>query len=307
MNDQRSSIMAKPHIAVCVCTYKRPEFLKRVLADLGRQITDGRFTYSIVVADNDQLESAKPLVEEFAKKLPVAIKYCVEPRQNIALARNRAVENATGDYIGFLDDDEFPTERWLLTLLNACCQYKVDGVLGSAKPLFEGAPPSWVVKGRFYERATYPTGYVIDWRKGRTGNVLLKAHLFRANEPAFRSDFLTGEDHDFFRRKIEEGNVFVWCDEAVTREIIPPGRWTRSFMLRRALLRGKISLIHPTSGVADVVKSLVAVPSYVLALPFLLVAGQHLFMKYLVKTFDHTGRLLALCRVNPIKDKYVTG
>jgi hypothetical protein len=37
------------------------------------------------------------------------------------------------------------------------------------------------------------------------------------------------------------------------------------------------------------------------------VAGQHLFMKYLVKTCDHAGRLLAACGVNPIKDKYVTG
>jgi glycosyltransferase involved in cell wall biosynthesis len=300
-------MVSKPHIAVCVCTYKRPELLERVLTDLGRQVTEGRFTYSIVVADNDQVESARSLVAEFAKKLPVGIKYCVEPRQNIALARNRAVENAAGDYIGFLDDDEFPTERWLLTLLNTCCQYEVDGVLGTAKPLFEGVPPSWVVKGKFYERATYPTGYVIDWRKGRTGNTLLKAHLFRSSEPAFRSDFLTGEDHDFFRRKIEEGNVFVWCDEAVTREIIPPGRWTRSFMLRRALFRGKISLIHPTSGAADVLKSLVAVPSYAVALPFMFVAGQHLFMKYLVKTCDHAGRLLAACGVNPIKDKYVTG
>jgi hypothetical protein len=29
-------------------------------------------------------------------------------------------------------------------------------------------------------------------------------------------------------------------------------------------------------------------------------------MKYLVKTFDHAGRLLAFVGVDPIKDKYVT-
>ena len=278
-----------------------------MLADLSRQVTDGQFTYSIVVADNDKLESAKPLVGEFAKLMTVPIKYCVEPRQNIALARNRAVENATGDYIAFVDDDEFPTNRWLLALLQACSQYGVDGVVGTAKPLFEGTPPKWVVKGRLYERPAYPSGFVIDWRKGRTGNLLLKAGLFKPGEPAFRPEFLTGEDHDFFRRKMEEGHAFAWCNEALTYEAIPASRWKRSFMLRRALFRGKISLVHPTFGWKDVLKSALAVPAYGLALPFLLLGGQHVFMKYLVKVFDHVGRLLALGGINPINDKYITG
>jgi glycosyltransferase involved in cell wall biosynthesis len=295
-----------PHIAVCICTYRRLRFLKQLLEDLGRQAAEGKFTYSIVVSDNDHLESAKPLVSEFTNASSIPIKYCVEPQQNIALARNKAIENASGDYIAFLDDDEFPTKTWLIALFKTCCQYGVDGVLGLARPQFEGVPPEWVVKGKFYERPTYPTGFVIDWRKGRTGNVLLKRHLFCPGELAFRPDFLTGEDHDFFRRMIEKGHVFVWCNEAVTREIIPAARWKRSFMLRRALLRGKISLVHPTSGALEVLKSAIAIPVYLITLPFLLLLGQHIFMKYLVKTFDHAGRLLAFVGVDPIKDKYVT-
>ena len=47
------------HISVCVCTYKRPLMLKRLLAELDRQQTGGLFTYSIVVADNDQARSAQ--------------------------------------------------------------------------------------------------------------------------------------------------------------------------------------------------------------------------------------------------------
>jgi succinoglycan biosynthesis protein ExoM len=296
-----------PHISVCVCTYRRTAFLRRVLIHLGRQATQGQFTYSIVVADNDELQSARPVVVESAKGLPVRIEYCVEPQQNIALTRNRAVENATGDYIAFVDDDEFPTDDWLLALFQACQRYGVDGVVGSAKPLFEGEPPKWVIKGRFYERPSYPSGFVIDWRKGRTGNLLLRADLFKPGEPAFRPEFLTGEDHDFFRRKIVEGHKFAWCNEALTYEAIPSSRWKRSFMLRRALLRGKISLVHPTFGRRDVLKSALAVPAYGLALPFLLLGGQHLFMKYLVKVFDHVGRLLALGGINPIEDKYITG
>ena len=41
------------HVSVCVCTYKRPQSLSRLLTALDAQATDGRFTYSIVIADRD--------------------------------------------------------------------------------------------------------------------------------------------------------------------------------------------------------------------------------------------------------------
>jgi succinoglycan biosynthesis protein ExoM len=215
------------HISVCICTYKRPQFLKRLLEEFGRQDTNGLFTYSIVVADNDHLQSAKAVVADFTAATSIPIRYCVEPRQNIALAQNKAIENAKGDFVAFIDDDEFPTSGWLLTLFKVCNEYGVDGVLGPVKPHFDEEPPKWLVKGKFYERPAYPTGFVIDWRKGRTGNVLLKGRIFAAGKQPFRPDFLTGEDQDFFRRMIEKGHVFVWCNEAAVYEVIPPIRWKR--------------------------------------------------------------------------------
>src|SRR5215831_3046909 len=193
----------KKHISVCVCTYKRSQFLKRLLEELSGQDTRGLFTYSIVVADNDHLRSAETVVSDFATASTIPISYCVEPRQNIALARNKAIENAAGDFVAFIDDDEFPTGRWLLTLFNACNAYDVDGVLGPVKRHFDEEPPGWVMKGKFYERPTYPTGLVIDWKKGRTGNVLLKKRIFAADAQPFKPEFRQGEDQDFFRRMID--------------------------------------------------------------------------------------------------------
>lgn len=294
------------HISVCICTYQRPDFLRRLLQDLVAQDTDGQFTYSIVIADNDRQQSAQALAAEFASRSAIPIRYCMEPRQNIALTRNKAVENAEGDFIAFIDDDEFPTKRWLLTLFNTCHQYDVDGVLGPVKPHFDAGAPMWVVKGKFYDRPTYPTGLVIDGRKGRTGNVLLKKRVFAECELPFRPEFRTGEDQDFFRRMIEKGHVFIWCDEAVAFEVVPPIRWKRTFMLRRALLRGANSLAHPTFGARDIVKSLIAVPAYTVALPFAFLLGQHRFMTLLVSLFDHVGRLSAVLGVNPVREQYVT-
>ena len=294
------------HVCICICTHKRPQMLARLLDGLATQQSDGLFTYSIVVADNDQKESGRAVVDEFSRASGIAVTYCVEPRQNIALTRNKAVQAANGDYVVFIDDDEFPTSKWLLTLFTACREYNVDGVLGPVKPHFDEQPPAWVVSGKFYDRPSYPTGFVIDWRKGRTGNVLLKRHVFDGEETPFRPEFLTGEDQDFFRRMIDKGYRFVWCHEALAFEVVPPIRWKRTFMLKRALLRGAISLVHPTAGASAVAKSAIAAPLYTLALPFAAVLGQGRFMSCLVRLCDHLGRLLAAVGINPIGQAYVT-
>jgi glycosyltransferase involved in cell wall biosynthesis len=277
-----------------------------LLAKIEHQETKGLFTYSIVIVDNDRAQSAEPVAIRFAESSAVPTLYCVEPEQNIALARNRAIVNSSGDFVAFIDDDEFPIPQWLATLFDACQEHGVDGVLGPVNPHFSEDTPQWVMKGKFYNRPTYPTGFVIDWPKGRTGNVLLKRHIFANFTEPFRREFRAGEDQDFFRRAIESGYVFIWCDEAVAYEVVPAIRWKRTFMLRRALLRGATAQLQPSCGVFDISKSFVAVLVYVAILPFALAVGQHKFMAILVRLFDHLGKLLAVAGINAIKEPYVT-
>jgi succinoglycan biosynthesis protein ExoM len=293
------------HISVCVCTFNRPALLKRLLDELLRQETNGLFTFSVVVVDNEQRQSARQLVLEFDAAAPIRVAYCVEPVQNIALARNKALENATGDYIAFIDDDEFPATNWLVNLYKTCWVHEVDGVLGPVKPHFEKPPPEWVTRGAFFERPTHKTGYRVSAKEARTGNVLFDRRILEGlQEAAFRPQFGTGgEDVDFFTRMMGQGRSFVWCNEAPVFENVPPSRCNRAYLLRRALLRGRNSLKNPAGRPGNVAKSLLAVPLYGLALPILLMGGQHVFMKYLIKFVDHAGRLLALIGLNPARER----
>jgi len=77
-------------------------------------------------------------------------------------------------------------------------------------------------------------------------------------------------------------------------------------MLRRALLQGSVTVLHPTFGAREVLKSIFAVPLYFAALPFALVLAHHKFMTILVKLFSHIGQLLALLKINVITEPYVT-
>ncbi|MFY4730995.1 glycosyltransferase family 2 protein [Nitrospira sp. BLG_2] len=295
---------AMPHICVCICTFKRPGMLRRLLEKLEEQDSQGCFSFSVVIVDNDQAESARSVVESFTIGSSFQVRYCVEPRQNIALARNKAIENASGDFIAFIDDDEFPTSEWLRRLFNACKQHEVAGVLGPVNPYFEHEPPGWVRQGRFFERPTYPTGYRIGMWEARTGNVLFRRNILADVREPFRAEFGTaGEDIDFFRRMMAKGNVFIWCNEAAVFEVVPPERCTKKYLLRKALLRGSNFLKHPTDRAKNFAKSIVAVPLYGMTLPVMFLAGSHHFVRTLIKFCDHAGRLLAVIGLNPVKER----
>lgn len=293
-------------ITVCICTYKRPHLLRRLLAALDQQHTAGRFSYSIVVADNDDRESAREVVAEFAVTSSVAVTYCVEREQNIALARNRALAHARGDYVAFIDDDEFPDRAWLATMLHACEACNADGVLGPVRPFFEEAPPAWLVRSKLCERPEHPTGTRLNWRETRSGNVLFRRRVLEAIGTPFRREFGNGgEDQDFFRRVMQRGHRFTWCNEAAVYEIVPPERRRRRYFLKRALRRGQNE--RRLLSAASLAKSLLAVPLYTALIPITFVLGQHVFMDCCVRLLDHVGRLLGAVGIEPAPGKYLGG
>lgn len=260
--------------------------------------------YSIVICDNDNEQSAKPVIDEFIRTSVINVTYCVEPKQNIALARNRALNHASGAFVAFIDDDEFPDKDWLVALFTACEEYDADGVLGPVRPHFDQSPPSWIIKGRFCERPQYSTGTILHWMQTRTGNVLIRGSVLDDVTVPFRPEFGNGgEDDDFFRRVMERGRRFVWCNEAIVYEVVPPERWTRWYLLKRALLRGQNQRL--LLDFRSIAKSIVAVPLYAVTLPVTLLAGQHVFMRYTIRLFDHAGKLLAACGMRPLGEKYL--
>jgi succinoglycan biosynthesis protein ExoM len=294
------------HISVCVCTYKRPLPLKRLLLEIMQQQTGGLFTYSIVVADNDRAKSAEAVVAEIRLDSAVPVKYVAEFKRGIALTRNKVIANADGDYLALIDDDEFPAVDWLLKLFTACIQYKADGVLGPVMRHFDETPPTWLEKTRLFVRPVYPTGVRVGWRESRTSNVLLRRGVTLGDAVPFRPEFRAGEDQDFFYRKIEEGYTFIWSADAIVHEVIPPARWKRMYSVRRALLQGACELQLPVCGPASIAKSAIALPVYLLALPWTLLFGQNHFMTILEKLSYHAGKLLKSVGIDPIREEYVS-
>jgi glycosyltransferase involved in cell wall biosynthesis len=295
-----------PLISVCVCTYRRPKLLDKLLQCLQGQATNGLFDYSIVIVDNDACQSARSVVERWAERLSVPVTYGVEPQQNIALARNASVRLATGELMAFVDDDEEPSSDWLRKLYEVLVDCAADGVLGPVVPVFEKGAPTWAVKGRVFQRPACATGEAIHWKLAGTGNALVKREVLLESDGPFRPQFgAGGEDRDYFRRAMSRGRVFVWSAEAVCYEPIPLERTRVTIQIRRALLRGKLALHGPEGNWRGILKSAVALFLYAVALPVCLVLGTPVFVTYLVSSCDHLGKLLAACGIDVAGDKYI--
>jgi len=299
------------HISVCICTYKRPGLLANLLKKLQQQCTNGLFTYSAVIVDNDKNESAKDVVESLKRKSSFDIDYFVEPEQNISLARNKAVGIARGNFIALIDDDEYPGPNWLLNYYKTLTSISADGALGPVVPYYPAGIPEWIIKSKIWEKRSRKTGAVLNWPETRTSNVFLNRSILDDQAQPFDPKFgLTGgEDQDFFKRMMNNGRRFAWCNEAEVHEVVPSERWKRRFYLKKYLQMGgqtgELAKKWPFQMKCKwSVKSILAIGFYGLSLPLSLLGGQHVFMKYLLKGLYFFGWLAAFLWRPIIKFRY---
>lgn len=308
MEEQAKNLLSNEanHICVCICTYKRPELLRRLLNKLEGQRTDGLFIFSAVVVDNDEKESGREAALNAKEKSKIEIEYYLEPERSISLARNKSVNNARGNLIAFIDDDEFPEDGWLISNYRTLLASRADGVLGPVKPHFEGEAPGWLVKSGLLQRKSFKTGEVIKHsRYTRTGNVLLWKKLFDEEGDSFDPVYgrSGGGDAVFFKRMMEKGKTFVWCNEACVYETVPLERQTKIYHVKRAFTRGVTEAWERPFLSSSTLRSVVAIVIYTFALPLLFLFGQHLFMRYLVKDCDHLAKILAHLGIRPVEER----
>lgn len=129
---------------VAIPTYNGATRLPKVLERLLTQIDTEHFTWEIIVVDNNSEDNTAKVVREYQANWPQAypLKYVFEAEPGAAFARNRAVEEARGTLIGFLDDDNLPEPDWVAAAYEFGQAHPQAGAYGSQiHGLFEVEPP----------------------------------------------------------------------------------------------------------------------------------------------------------------------
>jgi glycosyltransferase involved in cell wall biosynthesis len=110
------------NFTVAICTYngeaRLPRVLERLRLSLDATLTPFQgepFSWEILVIDNNSTDNTAKVVQQYQFNWTEAypIRYYFEPEQGVAFARRRAIKEAKGSLVGFLDDDNLPTPNWV--------------------------------------------------------------------------------------------------------------------------------------------------------------------------------------------------
>jgi succinoglycan biosynthesis protein ExoM len=240
------------HASVCVCTHRRPVGLRALLAGLASQRLPEPATVDFVVVDNEGSEDARRACEAFAASAPGAVRYVLELRRGIPLARNAglAALSPRCDFFAMIDDDEVPADDWLAALLRAQRETDADVVQGAVVPVLPDATPEWIRARRFFSWPPDPFDEEPPprdrqpLRSAATNNVLVRAALVR--ELGLRFDERVGlrgfDDALFFRTLRAHGARLVYAADARVCEIVPPERARLGHLVRVQYRQGQKKL-----------------------------------------------------------------
>lgn len=109
-------------ISVIVPCYNAEQYIGRCLKSIIEQ------TYKeleILVIDDGSIDNSAKIIEEYSKN-DNRIKYLYQENDGVSSARNKGIENATGDLIAFVDADDTIKPDMYQTLVELMIEYGAD-------------------------------------------------------------------------------------------------------------------------------------------------------------------------------------
>ncbi len=89
-----------PKVSVIIPTYNREQFIVRAINSVLSQIYRD---FEIIIVDDGSTDHTKNILDQFNGK----IKYIYQDNQGVSAARNRGIQESSGQYIAFLDSDDY--------------------------------------------------------------------------------------------------------------------------------------------------------------------------------------------------------
>ena len=206
-----------PTATVAICTRERPDDLQRALDALMRLDGPGQ---EILVIDNcPATDATRAVVAGFP-----AVRYVCEPRKGLNNARNRALAEAQGEVVAFIDDDAVADLGWLAALVQPFADARVDCVTGLTMPLELESPAQELFESmsgfsrRGFRQRVFQAPGTRPLDTGRIGagaNMAVRRDLIGRIgpfDPALDAGTETqsGGDHEYFTRILKGGGRILY-------------------------------------------------------------------------------------------------
>jgi glycosyltransferase involved in cell wall biosynthesis len=240
--------MSNAAITVLLATRNGEHVLPRVLAGYRRAVapTAG---WNMVIVDNGSTDATAQIIEAARAELPLDILNQPVAGKNRAL--NTGIEAAFGRLVLLVDDDAIPRPTFLTAwakYLETNLDYELFG--GTIDPLFETAPPDWMLKGdlpaMLFAERKLPEGPTA-WDAIFGPNMAVRKSVFdsglRFDENigpnALDDVYPTGGESEFCRRVAQRGARSWFAQEPAVQHIVRPVQLTMAMFIKRAYRTGR--------------------------------------------------------------------
>lgn len=241
-------------ISIIICTYNRSDILMEVLKNITKM--DLIEKTEILIVNNKSTDNTDKLIERFANENSnLSVLNIFEENQGLSFARNRGIEESTGDVIAFLDDDAFPDHRWIRVIQEFFSIHKdVIAIGGKVVGRFEIEKPKWLSKeiNMVYSLLDlgdcekeflqgFPIGVNFAVRRIALGEIRFSTELGRKKD-----SLLSGEETSLMRSLKSVGKIYYVPDMYV-EHFIHKERLSKDWVVRRNYAGGKTEMRMNTS------------------------------------------------------------
>lgn len=115
--------MNKYKLSIVALVYNLEKYLPRCLDSLVNQTLED---IEILCVDDGSKDSAPQIIEEYARKYPKKVKAFHKENGGEFTTRNYGLERATGEYVTFVDTDDYVEPDWAEKLYNAAKENNAD-------------------------------------------------------------------------------------------------------------------------------------------------------------------------------------
>ena len=125
----RGENVAQPKVSIIIPVYNVEKYIERCIASLRAQTLE---EIEIILVDDDSKDNSLALCLE-AEKTDPRIKVIHKENEGAGKARNAALKVASGEYIGFVDSDDFVAPDMFETLYSKAKEYDSDLILSGVR------------------------------------------------------------------------------------------------------------------------------------------------------------------------------
>lgn len=193
--------MIPPKLSIIIPVYNKGKYLEKCLTSLIRQSYD---CFEIIIINDGSTDNSEEIAKRF-QVLDGRIKLYTYTNAGVSVARNRGLKNAQGEYIMFIDADDWIESDYLSHVIKAVKQHEADlYVWGITKHDDRGNHVICPLLNGVLNKIEFLSAFVKEQyvtKKGLYGyisNKLLRRKIIQENNIQFDDKIKQLEDYDFF-------------------------------------------------------------------------------------------------------------